>query len=133
MTSTYLTVAIPYVNAAPHIGYACELILEDTSARALRARPGNEVRFLDGTDDYSLKSVPAAEAVGVPVGDFVAANAERFAELAGSLSLSFDDFICTSTDSRHVPAVQRLWEAVAARGNLYRRTYRGYYCLGCEQ
>jgi hypothetical protein len=63
----------------------------------------------------------------VPVGDFVA-NAERFAQLAASFSLSFDDFIRTSTDPRHVPAVQRLWEAVAARGNLYLRTYQGHYC-----
>jgi methionyl-tRNA synthetase len=133
MTSTYLTVAIPYVNAAPHIGYGYELVLADVCARARRARPGNEVRFLGGTDDYSLKNVLAAEAVGVPVGDFVTANAERFAELSGSLSLSFDDFIRTSTDPRHVPAVQRLWEAVAARGDLYRRTYQGYYCVGCEQ
>lgn len=133
MTSTYLTVAIPYVNAAPHIGYAYELVLADTCARARRARTSGEVRFLGGTDDYSLKNVLAAEAVGVPVADFVAANAERFAELAGSLSLSFDDFIRTSTDPRHVPAVRRLWEAVADRGDLYRRTYQGYYCVGCEQ
>lgn len=133
MTTTYLTVAIPYVNAAPHLGYAYELVLADACARARRALPGAAVRFLGGTDDYSLKNVLAAEAARVPTADFVAANAERFAALAVPLSLSFDDFVRTSADDRHVPAVQHLWRAVGARGDLYRRAYEGSYCVGCEQ
>jgi methionyl-tRNA synthetase len=133
MTSTYLTVAIPYVNAAPHLGYAYELVLADICARARRALAGSEVRFLGGTDDYSLKNVLAAEAAGAPTQDFVAANAGRFAALRGPLSLSFDDFIQTSADPRHVPGVQRLWTAVASSGSLYRRSYEGDYCVGCEQ
>ncbi len=70
MTSTYVTVAIPYVNAAPHLGYAYELVLADVFARARRAA-GGAVRFLGGTDDYSLKNVLAAEAAGVPTREFV--------------------------------------------------------------
>lgn len=132
MSSSYLTVAIPYVNAAPHLGYAYELVLADIAARARRSEPGAAVRFLGGTDDYSLKNATAAAAAGVPTAEFVATNARRFAELAGPLRISFDDFIQTSRDPRHVPAVQRLWEAAAANGDLYRRAYQGLYCLGCE-
>ena len=132
MTTAYLTVAIPYVNAEPHLGYAYELVLADVAARARRQR-GDDVRFLGGTDDYSLKNVLAAEATGVPTGEFVDAHAQRFADLAGSLDVSFDDFIRTSRDPRHRPAVERLWRACAARGDLYRRSFEGDYCVGCEQ
>ena len=130
--TTYVTVAIPYVNAAPHLGYAYELVEADIYARALR-RCGDSVRFLGGTDDHSLKNVLAAEAAGRPTAEFVAANARRFEHLAGPLGLSFDDFIHTSTDTRHRPAVERLWRACAANSDLYRKEYEGQYCTGCEQ
>jgi methionyl-tRNA synthetase len=130
--TTYVTVAIPYVNAEPHLGYAYELVEADVYARARRLA-GDSVRFLGGTDDYSLKNVLAAEAAGVATPDFVNVHASRFEALAGPLGLSFDDFIRTSTDGRHAPAVERLWRACAANGDLYRRLYEGDYCIGCEQ
>jgi methionyl-tRNA synthetase len=131
MTTTYLTVAIPYVNASPHLGYAYELIEADVYARSRRAG-GDRVRFLGGTDDYSLKNVLAAEKAGVSTAAFVNANAERFAQLAGPLELSFDDYIKTSGDARHAPAVERLWRACASKGDLYKRSFQGSYCVGCE-
>jgi methionyl-tRNA synthetase len=130
--TTYVTVAIPYVNAEPHLGYAYELVQADVYARARRLA-GDRVRFLGGTDDYALKNVLAAEAAGVATADFVNVHAARFEALAEPLGLSFDDFIRTSTDGRHVPAVERLWRARAASGDLYRRQYEGDYCVGCEQ
>ena len=130
--TTYVTVAIPYVNARPHLGYAYELVLADVYART-RRRAGDTVRFLGGTDDYSLKNVLAAEAAGVPIRQFVDEHGSRFQALAEPLDLSFDDFIRTSADERHVPAVERLWRACAATGDLYKRAYEGDYCVGCEQ
>ncbi|MBW3557855.1 MAG: methionine--tRNA ligase [Actinobacteria bacterium] len=132
MESTYLTVAIPYVNADPHLGYAYELVQADIYARSRRGA-GDHVRFLGGTDDYSLKNVIAAEAAGEATRDFVDRHADRFEALHGPLRLSFDDFIRTSRDPRHAPAVERLWRSAAARGDLYKRHYQGDYCIGCEQ
>lgn len=132
MTTTYLTVAIPYVNAEPHLGHAYELVLADIHARACRL-DGVDLRFLGGTDDYSLKNVIAAEQARVPVQIFVDNLARRFEDLRARLDLSFDDFIRTSIDPRHVPAVQRLWSAASANGDLYMRPYEGDYCVGCEQ
>jgi methionyl-tRNA synthetase len=129
--STYVTVAIPYVNAEPHLGYAYELVQADIYARARRLA-GDDVRFLGGTDDHALKNVVAAAAAGLPTKDFVDANARCFAELAGPLDVSFDDYLRTSADPRHRPAVERLWRACAANGDLYERTYDGEYCSGCE-
>jgi methionyl-tRNA synthetase len=127
----YITTAIPYVNGDPHLGFALECVHADVLARHRRLR-GEQVRFLSGTDDHALKNVEAAAAVGVPVAAFVDAKAERFAALRGPLELSNDDFIRTSRDARHRPAVERLWRACAQRGDLYERYYEGLYCTGCE-
>ncbi|RIQ20678.1 methionine--tRNA ligase [Jiangella rhizosphaerae] len=128
----YVTTSIPYVNGAPHLGHALELVQADVLARHRRRR-GRPVRFLTGTDDNALKNVAAARAAGVPVRQFVDANAARFVALRGPLALSVDDVIRTSADPRHAPGVRRLWERCAARGDFYRRRYTGLYCAGCEQ
>jgi methionyl-tRNA synthetase len=83
--TTFLTTTIPYVNAAPHIGFALEAVQADVLARHRRLR-GEPVRLLSGTDDNSLKNVLAAEAAKMEITDFVDANAARFAALAGPLS-----------------------------------------------
>ena len=131
-THTYITTTIPYVNARPHLGFALELVQADVLARHRRAR-GDRVRLQAGTDDNALKNVLAARAAGVGVQEFVDANADAFVALAGPLSLSVDDVIRTSRDPRHRPGVERLWQACAAAGDLYRRHYEGLYCVGCEQ
>src|SRR5690348_4444017 len=127
-----LTTAIPYVNGRPHIGHALELVQADVLARHRRLL-GDEVRFQTGTDDNALKNVRSAEAAGVPVAEYVAAAADRFAALRGPLDLSCDDFVRTAADPRHRGSVQKLWAACAARGDLYRRAYSGRYCVGCER
>jgi methionyl-tRNA synthetase len=127
----YLTTTIPYVNAAPHLGHALEFVQADALARHNRRR-GDAVRFQTGTDDNSLKNVLAADAAGVSVRELVEANAAAFEALAGPLSLSVDDVIRTSSDPRHRAGVERLWQACAKSGDLYRRHYEGLYCVGCE-
>lgn len=128
----YITTAIPYVNAQPHIGFALEIVLADTLARYHRMI-GDDVRFLTGSDENSLKNVQAAERLGIPTRELVEANAAKFEGLRGPLDLSFDDFIRTSSEPRHFAGVQKLWEACAAHGDVYTKPYNGLYCVGCEQ
>ena len=128
----YLTTAIPFVNGAPHLGHALEYVQADVLARHARAR-GRPVRFLTGTDEHAAKNVQAAGAAAQDVERFVADNARRFRDLADSLQISYDDFIRTSADARHRPAVESLWNRCATNGDLYRATYGGWYCSGCEQ
>ncbi|HXZ66316.1 MAG TPA: methionine--tRNA ligase [Streptosporangiaceae bacterium] len=132
MTRLYLSTTIPYVNARPHVGHALELVQADVLARHHR-RTGDEVRLQSGTDDNALKNVLAAEREGISTRELVNRNAGAFAGLREHLSLSYDDFIKTSSDPRHRPGVERLWRACAASGDLYRRDYQGLYCVGCEQ
>lgn len=131
-TAWYITTAIPYVNARPHIGFALEIVLTDALARFQRLR-GRDVWFLTGTDENSLKSVQAAEKEGISTEAFVERNAGTFYQLKQLLNLSFDDFIRTSTDPRHIAGVQKLWQACIANGDIYKKVYGGLYCVGCEQ
>lgn len=126
----YITTAIPYVNAAPHIGFALEAVQADVLARAFRGR-GDAVRFLTGTDDNALKNVLAAEEVGEPVEGFVTRHSAEFSALKGILDLSNDDFIRTR-EERHIRGVQKFWRACKA-GDIYTKQYEGLYCVGCEE
>lgn len=126
----HITTAIPYVNAEPHLGHALESVQADVLARHRRRR-GHRVRSQSGTDDNAGKNVAAARAAGVPVREFVDANAARFAALRSTLALSTDEFVRTSGDPRHLAGVRALWEACSR--DFYQRDYRGRYCQGCEQ
>ena len=128
----YITTSIPYVNAAPHIGHALEFAQTDAFARYHRLL-GDDTRFLTGTDENSLKNVQAAEREGVPTGDLVERYARTFLALAGALAISNDDFIRTAVEQRHLEGARKLWQACDRSGDIYRRSYQGLYCVGCEQ
>jgi methionyl-tRNA synthetase len=131
MGSFYVTTAIPYVNAAPHLGFALELVQADVLARYHRLL-GDDTWFLTGTDENSLSNVLAAEHAGVPIRALVERHAEIFRALTGTLGISNDDFIRTSAEPRHRAGAERLWRACDAAGDIYRRHYRGLYCVRCE-
>ena len=128
----FLTSAIPYVNSDPHLGHALELVQSDALARYARQR-GDDVRFTSGTDDNSTKNVRAAARAQTTPSELVARYGAEFRRLANVLDVSHDDFIHTASDPRHAPAVHALWARCAAAGDIYRREYRGLYCVGCEQ
>jgi methionyl-tRNA synthetase len=130
--SFFISTAIPYVNARPHVGFAFEAVVADAIARYKRAR-GCDVYFLSGSDDNSLKNVAAAREQGLPVETLVRINADRFHALGDALDFSFSDFIRTSSDIRHRRAVAKLWRRCVENGDVYLDDYSGLYCIGCEQ
>ncbi|MBI2610579.1 methionine--tRNA ligase [Candidatus Kaiserbacteria bacterium] len=129
--SIFVSTAIPYVNAAPHLGHAIEFVQADVVARYQRAM-GNDVFFLSGTDDNALKNVLKAEEAGQDVASFVEKNAAAFQKLLADLDVSNDDFIRTSSDQRHAPGAQKLWQAFR-KEDIERKSYKGLYCVGCEE
>ena len=124
----YITTSIPYVNSDPHLGHALESVQTDCAARYQRLI-GNQVFFVTGTDENSLKNVLSAEKLGVPVKDLVDKNSKRFQDLKKALNLSFDDFIRT-TQLRHTEGAQKIWQN--ASEDIYKNIYQGLYCVGCE-
>ena len=81
----YITTAIPYVNARPHIGFALEAIQADVVARYMRTL-GRDVWFLSGTDEHGAKISRAAEAAGKDPREFVDENAKKFKALKSAIS-----------------------------------------------
>jgi methionyl-tRNA synthetase len=67
------------------------------------------------------------------VAALVERNTAVFRHLLEVLDVSNDDFIRTSIDPRHLAGVRTFWEACERSGDIYRRHYRGLYCVGCEQ
>src|SRR5258708_10401 len=128
MNKFYITTAIPYVNAKPHIGHALEFVQADVVARYHRL-VGEEVKFLTGSDENAIKNVKAAEEAGVPVQTFIDKNAELFRNLGEKLNVSFDVFQKGSSPQHH-KASQKLWELCLH--DIYKKGYTGKYCVGCE-
>jgi methionyl-tRNA synthetase len=126
----YITTAIDYVNAKPHIGHAYEKILADAVARWKRLQ-GYDVHFVTGTDENAQKNVQAAKENGIPIRKFVDRNSGYFIELCKKLSVNYDDFIRT-TEKRHIRTAQEIFKKVADKGDIYKGKYEGYYCKGCE-
>lgn len=132
MNKFYITTAIPYVNAKPHVGHALEFVQADTVARFHRII-GDEVVLLSGGDENALKNVQAAEKVNKPVQAFVDENAQAFADTAKSLDVQFDIFQKGSNQETHFPSSQKLWQLCEQAGDIYKKKYSGLYCVGCEQ
>lgn len=127
----YITTAIPYVNARPHIGHALEFVQVDALARYHRLL-GKDVLTLSGSDENALKNVQAAEKAGMEIEKFIDLNAREFQRLAGSLDVHFDVFQKGSDTKTHFPSSQELWRRCETSGDIYKKEYSGLYCVGCE-
>ncbi len=126
----YITTTLPYVNASPHVGFALEIVQADAFARAMRIF-GKEVFFNTGTDEHGQKIEEAARKAGVDNQEYVDKYAGEFETLKEILDLSVDKFIRT-TDPGHVQAAQELWRRANEKGDIYKKKYKGIYCVGCE-
>jgi methionyl-tRNA synthetase len=126
----YITTAIDYVNASPHIGHAYEKIITDALARWEKIS-GKDVFFLTGADENAQKNAQAAKSNGVDTKTFVDKNSKEFIDLCKELNLSNNDFIKT-TEERHVKVAQQMFQKIFDKGDIYKKSYSGLYCEGCE-
>jgi len=126
----YITTTLPYVNADPHIGNALEFVQADVLARAWRLA-GDEVFFNTGTDEHGQKILQAAEKAGKSVQEYVDHYSNEFKKLGTELDLSYDAFIRT-TNPEHYGAAQEMWCRCSDAGDIYKKSYSGTYCVGCE-
>lgn len=126
----YITTTLPYVNADPHIGFAVEVVQADTYARYLRSQ-GEEVFYFLGTDEHGQKIAQGAEKAGEVYQAYVDRYSKEVEKLVGPLALSIDRFMRT-TDPHHMQAAQEMWRRCEAAGDIYKKSYTGLYCVGCE-
>ncbi len=126
----YITTPIYYVNDVPHIGHAYTTIIADTLARYSRM-VGMDVFFLTGTDEHGQKIEQAAKAKGKSPQEYANEISEKFKSLWDEFDISYDKFIRT-TDENHIKGVQKAFEVMYEKGDIYKDLYRGHYCVSCE-
>ncbi len=127
----YITTSIPYVNAKPHIGHALEFVQTDVIARYMKIN-GSSMKLTTGSDDNALKNVQSAEKLGITTKELCSNNAAAFKELAAKIGLSYTAFVRTSIDKEHREVAYFMWNACKKNGDIYKKNYKGFYCVSCE-
>lgn len=128
--SYYITTPIYYPSDNLHIGHAYCTTIADSLARYHRLK-GEDVYFLTGSDEHGLKIQRKAKEKGVTPIEYVDAIIANFKLLWKELNISNNDFIRTS-EERHHKVVQSLLEKIYAKGDIYKKNYKGLYCVPCE-
>ncbi|HEX7663538.1 MAG TPA: class I tRNA ligase family protein, partial [Polyangiaceae bacterium] len=131
MSNFYVTTPIYYVNDVPHLGTAYTTIVAD-ALRRFHLLIGDDTYMLTGTDEHGLKIERAAKEQGLSPKAFTDGISERFREAWPKLDIAPNRFIRT-TDPDHEAFVAELWKTIAAKGDLYKGSYEGWYCVGCEE
>ena len=126
----YITTAIAYASATPHIGNVYEIVLADAIARYKRFM-GYDVFFQTGTDEHGQKIEGKAQQAGVDPQTYVDNVAGNIKNIWDLMNTSYDKFIRT-TDKDHERKVQRIFKKLYDQGDIYKGAYEGMYCTPCE-
>ncbi|HYF13061.1 MAG TPA: methionine--tRNA ligase, partial [Candidatus Paceibacterota bacterium] len=127
----YITTTLPYVNADPHIGFALEIVQADILARFQKIQ-GTEVFFNTGTDEHGMKLARRAQEEGKDPQAYVDEYAAKFRRLKDILNLFPDLQFIRTTDEHHKLAAQEFWRRCLEAGDIYKKKYKGLYCVGDE-
>ncbi len=126
----YITTPIYYVNDIPHIGHAYTTIITDAITR-FKKLAGYDVFFLTGTDEHGQKVEKSSQEKGLTPIELADKMVIRFQELWKALNISYDYFIRT-TQPIHEKGVQKIFQKLKDKGDIYKGTYKGYYCISDE-
>lgn len=126
----YLTTAIAYVNAKPHLGHAYEFVASDVICRFHRML-GEDVFFLSGVDEHSAKVEKSAREENLHPREYCDRMAVVFQDLHAKLGTKLDGFIRTS-EPRHHDTTKELLRRSHEKDDIYRGHYEGWYCFSCE-
>ncbi len=126
----YITTPIYYPSDNLHIGHTYCTVMADAMARFKRLQ-GYDVRFLTGTDEPGQKIQTKAQEKGVTPQQYVDDIVGGIKKLWETMEISYDDFIRT-TDERHIKRVQDIFMRMYKKGDIYKGSYEGWYCVPCE-
>ncbi|MBR2069723.1 MAG: methionine--tRNA ligase [Candidatus Gastranaerophilales bacterium] len=130
MERFYTTTAIDYVNGAPHIGHAYEKILTNVIFRHFTQRTDNAY-MLTGCDEHGIKIQKTSKELGMSEQEFCDMNAQKFIDAWKLLDINYSQLIRT-TNPLHKSAVQKIFQKLKDKGDIYLHKYEGLYCSGCE-
>jgi len=115
----------------PHLGGAYTTIAADVLARYHRSL-GERVFFLTGTDEHGAKIAEAAAKNNKTPKQFSDEVVAKYQLLWDELQISNDNFI-RATDPQHEKTVAAIVQKLYDKGFIYKGTYSGLYCVGCER
>ena len=128
--SKYITTPIYYVNGEAHIGHAYTTFIADTLTRYEKIK-GEKTYFLTGTDEHGQKIEESAQKNNKPTQEFADEISATFRNLWDEFQIDYDKFIRT-TDPEHKKGVQKAFEVMYQKGDIYKDFYEGHYCVSCE-
>ncbi|MES2715140.1 MAG: methionine--tRNA ligase [Pseudomonadota bacterium] len=121
----FVTTALPYANAAFHIGHMMEYIQADTWVRAQRMG-GAEVNFVCADDAHGAPIMIAAEKAGLTPQQFVAGIAAGRAQYLDGFHIAFDHWHSTDAPENHALA-QSIYRKLRDNGLIETRTIEQFY------
>lgn len=130
MDKYYISTAIAYTSGKPHIGNTYEIVLADAIARYKRQK-GFDVYFQTGTDEHGEKIEIKAKEKGLTPQEFVDEIATEIKSIWDIMNTSYDRFVRT-TDPNHEKEVQKIFNKMYEKGDIYLGKYEGLYCTPCE-
>ncbi len=128
----YITTAIPYVSGKPHLGHTLEYVISDVINRYYRL-DGKEVLFTCGSDENGQKIIETATKEGLKPQALADKYTKAFLEHLKTLNVTYDVWRRGSDQKLHWPGVEELWNTCIKNGDIYKKKYKGLYCVGCEQ
>jgi len=126
----YLTTAIAYASSKPHVGNVYEIVFSDMLARA-KKKEGYDVFFQTGTDEHGEKIELKAKAAGISPKEYVDKVAGQIKSIWDLVGANYDKFIRT-TDADHELQIQKIFKKLYDQGDIYKGSYKGWYCTPCE-
>ena len=121
----FVTTALPYANAAFHIGHMMEYIQADTWVRAQRMQ-GAEVNFVCADDAHGAPIMIAAEKAGLTPQQFVAGIAAGRAPYLDGFHIAFDHWHSTDAPENHRLA-QQIYGRLRDNGLIETRTIEQFF------
>lgn len=128
--SLYITTPIFYPNDKLHLGHAYATTIADIIARYKKSQ-GYQIYFQTGSDEHGEKIEKKAKSLGITPQELVDKNVELFKELWQKLGIDYDCFYRTSS-KLHKEKVQKIFQQLLEKGDIYLGKYRGNYCVSCE-
>lgn len=126
----YLTTPIYYPNSNLHLGHTYTTIVADVLKKYKQAQ-GFNVFFTTGTDEHGQKLQESAIKAGKAPLEYIDPIVESAKELWKTLDIDFDAFV-RSTDKIHEKNVSEIFTKLYEKGEIYKGSYKGMYCVPCE-
>jgi methionyl-tRNA synthetase len=128
----FITCTLPYANSSPHAGHLFEFVVGDTLARYFKEKLGdNKVHFNVGLDEHGKKIHDASVAAGISTQEYLDGLAVKWKEFCLKFNIQYNSFYRTSHPKHH-KQVKQFWNHCKENGLIYKKSYEGKYCVGCE-